>query len=110
MDREAVRAEVDREPFVPLRLYLTKNRTFDVPIKKAAHMVYGGVLVFKGMNELKHTVEGYDRLAFEQIETITAIPEPPKEAPKPIPMSKLKILDKTPAALGYTFPPEWHRP
>ena len=23
-------------------------------------------------------------------------------------MSKLKILDKTPAALGYTFPPEWH--
>ena len=67
MDREAVRAELDREPFVPLRLYLTKNRTFDVPIKKAAHMVYGGVLVFKGVNELKHTVEGYDRFAFEQL-------------------------------------------
>jgi agmatine deiminase len=24
-------------------------------------------------------------------------------------MAKLKVLDKTPAALGYTFPPEWHR-
>ena len=24
-------------------------------------------------------------------------------------MSKLKILDKTPASLGYSFPPEWHR-
>ncbi len=24
-------------------------------------------------------------------------------------MAKLKILDKTPAALGYTFPPEWYR-
>jgi agmatine deiminase len=23
-------------------------------------------------------------------------------------MAKLKVLDKTPASLGYTFPPEWH--
>src|SRR5436190_1925007 len=23
-------------------------------------------------------------------------------------MAKLKVLDKTPAALGYSFPPEWH--
>src|SRR5688572_12031727 len=24
-------------------------------------------------------------------------------------MGKLKVLDKTPAQLGYSFPPEWHR-
>src|SRR5216110_1005710 len=23
-------------------------------------------------------------------------------------MAKLKVLDKTPASLGYSFPPEWH--
>ena len=25
------------------------------------------------------------------------------------PMAKLKVLEQTPASLGYSFPPEWHR-
>src|ERR1700722_9953490 len=31
-----------------------------------------------------------------------------ESSPPPSLMPKLKILNKTPASFGYTFPPEWH--
>jgi hypothetical protein len=70
MDKEAVRAELSREPFVPLRLHLTNGKTFDIPFRDAAHILSYGVLVFIGMKEGTRSAKGYDRFHFENIERI----------------------------------------
>ena len=77
MKKEEVRGELTREPFVPLRLYLTDGRTFDVPFRQVAHMLGYGVLVLIGADIKAHTAKGYDRFAFEQIERIEPLPSKP---------------------------------
>ena len=39
---------------------------------------------------------------------VLALNGDPLRPPSRTLMAKLKVLDKTPAALGYSFPPEWH--
>ena len=58
MDKEAVRAELIREPFVPLRLHLSNGKTFDIPFRDAAHILSYGVLVFIGMKEGTRSAKG----------------------------------------------------
>jgi len=70
MDKEAIRSELNREPFIPLRLHLKGGRTFDVPFRQVAHIVSSGVLVFIGLKEGTHSAKGYDRFAFANIERI----------------------------------------
>jgi hypothetical protein len=67
MLKEDVRAEITREPFVPLRLHLRNGKTFDVPFRDVAHMLGCGVLVFIGLKEGTHQAKTYDRFSFEDI-------------------------------------------
>ena len=70
MQKEAVVAELDREPFVPLRLHLTKGRKYDVPERRAAHMLGYGLLVLIGLKPGSVQAKGYDTFAFDAIERI----------------------------------------
>jgi hypothetical protein len=74
MLKEEVRAELNREPFVPLRLYLTNGKTFDVPFRDVAHLLGYGVLVLIGLKKGTHLAKGYERFTFEQIERIEQRP------------------------------------
>ncbi|HEY8749342.1 MAG TPA: agmatine deiminase family protein [Tepidisphaeraceae bacterium] len=114
MDREEIRTELTRDPFVPLRLHLTDKRTFEVPFRQVAHMISSGVLVLIGLKEGTHSADGYDRFACEKIEWIEQLPQKSdasqlKAISRRNSMSKSNVPDKTPVALGYSFPPEWHR-
>jgi len=70
MDKEAIRSELNREPFIPLRLHLKDGRTFDVPFRQVARIVSSGVLVFIGLKEGTHSAKGYDRFAFNNVDRI----------------------------------------
>lgn len=67
MLKEDVRAEITREPFVPLRLHLRNGKKFDVPFRDVAHMLGYGVLVFIGLKKGTHQAKSYDRFGFEDI-------------------------------------------
>jgi hypothetical protein len=74
MTKEAVKMELAREPFVPLRLHLTNGKTFDVPFREVAHIVAYGVLVLIGLKKGTHQARSYDRFSFEQIARIERRP------------------------------------
>lgn len=67
MLKEEVRAELTREPFVPLRLHLRSGKTFDVPFRDVAHMLGYGVLIFIGLKEGTHRAKSFDTVSFENI-------------------------------------------
>ena len=75
MLKEEVRAELTREPFVPLRLHLKNGAKFDVPFRDVAHMLGYGVLVFIGLKEGTHQAKSYDRFTFESIDRIEHLPQ-----------------------------------
>jgi len=54
VDKEQIRAELTREPFVSLRLHLWNGKTFDVPFREVAHMLGYGVLALKGLKQGTH--------------------------------------------------------
>ncbi|HET6249198.1 MAG TPA: hypothetical protein VFE47_16000 [Tepidisphaeraceae bacterium] len=70
MLKEEIRAELDREPFVPLRVYLDSGQHYDIPIRRAAHILSVGLLVFIGMTEGGIRADGYDRFPFERVARI----------------------------------------
>jgi len=74
VQKEEIKAELTREPFVPFRLHLSDGRTFDVPFREVAHMTPSGVLVFIGLKEGTHRAEGYDRFGFDHVVRIEPRP------------------------------------
>ena len=75
MQKEEVRAELTRDPFVPLRLHFKDGKTFDIPFRDVAHMLGYGVLVFIGLKEGTHQAKSYDRFSFDDIVRIEHRPE-----------------------------------
>jgi hypothetical protein len=74
MQSDEIRAELDREPFIPFRLHLKNGKTFDVPFRAVAHVVVGGLLVFIGLKEGTQSAKGYKHLAFDDIVRIEPRP------------------------------------
>lgn len=70
MLKEAVRAELNREPFVPLRIHLQNGKHYDVPFRQVAHMLGYGVLVLIGLKQGSVQAKGYDRFPFDHITRI----------------------------------------
>lgn len=70
MRKEDVEAELTREPFVPVRLHLTKGRKYDIAERRAAHMLGYGVLVLIGLKAGSVRAKGYDRFGFDAVERI----------------------------------------
>ena len=74
MQKDDIRAELNREPFVPLRLHLRNGKTFDIPFRDVAHIVFSGLLVLIGLKEGTRSAKGYDRFAFDDIHRIERRP------------------------------------
>jgi hypothetical protein len=70
MQKEEVKAERAREPFIPLRFHLTTGKKFDVPFREVAHLLGYGVLVLIGLKKGTQRAKTFDRFAFEQIARI----------------------------------------
>jgi hypothetical protein len=74
MNKDEVRAELKREPFIPLRLHLKNGKTFDIPFREVAHLLGYGVLVFIGLKQGTRQAKGYDRFGFDDIVRIEQRP------------------------------------
>jgi hypothetical protein len=67
MQKEDVVSILQREPFVPYRIYLENGKHYDVPHRDVARFLGYGVLVFIGLKEGTHSAKGYDRFGFDHI-------------------------------------------
>ena len=47
MTSEDIRSEIEKEPFIPLRLHLVSGKTVDVTIKGQVEMLQNAILVFQ---------------------------------------------------------------
>ena len=74
MEKEAVRRELTRDPFIPFRLHLTDGRTFDVPTPGVARMMAYGLLVMIGADVKARTAKGFDQFPFDRISRIEPLP------------------------------------
>ncbi len=70
MLKQDVRAELTREPFVPLRIFLNDGKHYDVPFPEVARYLGYGVLIFIGMKDGGHSADSFDRLGFDEIDRI----------------------------------------
>jgi len=73
MTSEDVRSELERVPFLPIRLHLVSGKTIDVPASGTAWMLQNFVIVFQ--NPRIHS--RYNMLALRNIERIEQVPEEP---------------------------------
>jgi hypothetical protein len=72
--KEQIKAELGREPFIPLRLHLSDGKKFDVPFREVARVLSYAVLVFIGRDPKTRVSKGYDRFSFDQIVRIEQRP------------------------------------
>ncbi len=70
MTETNLREELDAEPFVPLRLHLVSGKTIDVHRPSAAWTLSDRLLVFRNPTVAGSSAEGYDVVAYSNIERI----------------------------------------
>ena len=70
MTSRDIRGEIDKDPFVPLRLHLVSGKTIDVPLQSAAWVLQNALLVFQNAKRGSQSASGYDVIAFRNIERI----------------------------------------
>jgi hypothetical protein len=72
---EDLRGELDREPFVPLRIHMVSGKTLDVPRHSAAMILRNALMV---LEPLTPGIEGrYDLVALRNIERVEQIEDRP---------------------------------
>jgi hypothetical protein len=76
MTSENIRQEIDREPYVPLRLHLSSGQRIDLPFPHMAWVRQNTVLVVHPLERGTHAIGNYDVLALRLIERIEQIREP----------------------------------
>jgi len=67
MTSEDLRSELEKQPFVPLRIHLVSGKEVDVLSPNAAWMLRNAVLVFHVPG---NTAAGYDVVALRNIERL----------------------------------------
>jgi hypothetical protein len=70
MTSQDFRSELEKQPFVPLRIHLVSGREVDVLWPNAAWMLQNAVLVFHIPG---NTAAGYDVIALRNIERLEQI-------------------------------------
>ena len=76
MTKDEVQAELKRDPFVPLRLYLTNGKSFDVPFREVAQLLGNDqVLVLIGLKQGTHQARSYDTFSLANIARIEQRPD-----------------------------------
>ncbi|HEY2586401.1 MAG TPA: hypothetical protein VGI81_11610 [Tepidisphaeraceae bacterium] len=71
MNREELEAQMQRQPFVPLRLHLRDHRKFDVPFNHVIVFRSRDFILFKGVKkEGSRVAKGYEVIPYDQIDRI----------------------------------------
>jgi hypothetical protein len=73
MTHEDVRQELDREPFVPLRLHLASGEKLDILHPNSAFVRQNTLLVVHRLAPNTSAIGDYDVVAFRVIERITTM-------------------------------------
>jgi len=75
MTTEDLRQEVEREPFVPLRLHLSSGKTIDVEHPNSAFVRQNTVLIVHRLAPGSAAIGNYDVVAIRLIERIEQVDE-----------------------------------
>jgi hypothetical protein len=70
MTAEDVFQEIDRQPFVPLRLHLASGQKIDVPYADTAWIRQNTLLIVHPLHSGTHAIGRYDVIALRLIERI----------------------------------------
>jgi hypothetical protein len=85
MTEDELVAELEREPFQPFRLHLVSGKVVDVLSANAAHTLSNALLVLRNPIIGTPRAEGYDVVAYQNIERIEQLQmgkrQPPKRRP-----------------------------
>jgi hypothetical protein len=73
MTTRDLEAELERDPFVPLRLRLVSGKTLEVSVPGAAWVLRNAVLVFQNAKPGRARVDGYDVIALRNIERLEQV-------------------------------------
>jgi len=75
MTSEDLRQELDKTPFVPLRLHLASGKTVDIPYPGIAWLQQNALLIVHPLHRGTQEIGSYEVLALRLIERIEQIPE-----------------------------------
>ena len=70
MTEEELLADLEKEPFKPFRLHLVSGKAVDVLAPNAAHTLTNSLLVLRNPTLGSPKANGYDVVAYENIERI----------------------------------------
>lgn len=70
MTEEELLGELEKEPFKPFRLHLVSGKVVDVLAPNAAHTLTNSLLVLRNPSLGSPKADGYDVVAYENIERI----------------------------------------
>ena len=82
MTKAELTAELEKDPFEPFRLHMVSGKTFDVLGPNAAHTLRNALLVLRNPTPGTRDAEGYDVLAYQNIERIEQLPLGKRQRPK----------------------------
>jgi hypothetical protein len=75
MTNEDIRQELDREPFVPLRLHLASGKTIGVEYANSAFLRQNTLLIVHRLARDTHAIGDYDVVSLRLIERIETLGE-----------------------------------
>ena len=73
MTAEDVQQEIDRRPFVPLRLHLASGKVMDIRYEDSAWVRRDTLLVLERLGPTTSAIGGYDVVALSLVERIQQI-------------------------------------
>jgi hypothetical protein len=82
MTEEELVDELETEPFQPFRLYLVSGKVIDVLAPNAAHTLRNGLLVLRNPTIGTPRAEGYDVVAYQNIERLEQLQMGKRPRPK----------------------------
>jgi hypothetical protein len=75
MTSEDLKQEIERDPFVPLRLHLSSSKTIDVEFPNSAFVRQNTVLIVHRLAPGSAAIGNYDVIALRLIERIEQVDE-----------------------------------
>lgn len=74
MTSKDLQAELEKTPYVPLRVYLVSGKTIDIPHPGGGWLMQNALLVFQNTKAGSYRVGGYDVIALRNIERVEQRP------------------------------------
>jgi hypothetical protein len=73
MTSEDLKQELDRDPFVPLRLHLSSGKTMEIEYPDSAFLRQNTLLVVHRVRPRTHEIGNYDVIALRLIERVETL-------------------------------------